>query len=215
MDLGAPACPAAIWHGGGDRVVPPAHAQWWAGALPGARLHVAEGEGHISLVGRHAPAILADLLALLEERQAAAAAAGAAAADEEAATAGAAAAGKRLKRGVSSRHRACLITSPVDSCPVCCGSRRRPGAAWARPTAELATAPPRRLQPALTVLPAQSQLTPRLTLVSRLPFCDLNFSTVRTARMQRPLTPQMSVNVAAMLTVWLCDRICAPHVAGC
>lgn len=59
---GAITCGTHVWHGAGDRVVPVAHAHWWRDAVRDAEMHVMEGEGHISLVGRHAPAILQHLL---------------------------------------------------------------------------------------------------------------------------------------------------------
>lgn len=48
--------------GAGDNSVAPSHARWWAQAVPGSELHVVEGEGHVSLVGRHAARILQDML---------------------------------------------------------------------------------------------------------------------------------------------------------
>ena len=56
------AAPVSIWQGTEDMMVPHSHASWLAAHVPGARFHLVEGEGHISL--RHQmPAILADLLA--------------------------------------------------------------------------------------------------------------------------------------------------------
>lgn len=72
-------------HGAGDLVVPLAHAQWYAERIPGAELHVKEGEGHVSLVGRHADEVVADLLAGLQPQAAIGAVPGAAAHSPQAA----------------------------------------------------------------------------------------------------------------------------------
>lgn len=45
------------------QIVPPSHSAWYHATIPGASQTVVEGEGHISLAGRHAAAILQDLLA--------------------------------------------------------------------------------------------------------------------------------------------------------
>ena len=55
--------PVAIWQGTEDMMVPFAHAEWLAAHVPGARPHLVEGEGHISLRNRM-PEILDDLLDL-------------------------------------------------------------------------------------------------------------------------------------------------------
>jgi len=49
FDLGAITVPVAIWQGTEDRMVPFAHAQWLAANVAGARAHLVEGEGHLSL----------------------------------------------------------------------------------------------------------------------------------------------------------------------
>ncbi len=51
----------AVWHGDVDEIVPPAHGRWLSARLPGATLHVLEGEGHIS-IGLRMAEIVDDLL---------------------------------------------------------------------------------------------------------------------------------------------------------
>lgn len=53
--------PVSIWQGTEDMMVPFAHAQWLAAHVPGARAHLVQGEGHLSLMARM-PVILDDLL---------------------------------------------------------------------------------------------------------------------------------------------------------
>jgi hypothetical protein len=55
-------CRTAIWHGTGNKIVSTLHAEWWGEVIPAAQLRLVEGEGHISLVGRHSEAILLDAL---------------------------------------------------------------------------------------------------------------------------------------------------------
>jgi pimeloyl-ACP methyl ester carboxylesterase len=55
--------PVAVWQGTEDMMVPFAHAQWLIANIPGARAHLLEGEGHISLRARM-PVILEDLVDL-------------------------------------------------------------------------------------------------------------------------------------------------------
>jgi pimeloyl-ACP methyl ester carboxylesterase len=47
--LGAIRQPVIVWQGREDRFVPPAHAEWLAGNVPGARLELRADEGHLSL----------------------------------------------------------------------------------------------------------------------------------------------------------------------
>ncbi|WCB95619.1 hypothetical protein DSM104299_04368 [Baekduia alba] len=49
--------PVEIWHGRHDLMVPPAHGEWLAAHVPGARLTFFEEEGHVSLFERHMPRI--------------------------------------------------------------------------------------------------------------------------------------------------------------
>ena len=49
FDLGAIATPVTIWQGLDDRFVPPAHGEWLAANVAGARSHLLEGHGHLSL----------------------------------------------------------------------------------------------------------------------------------------------------------------------
>ena len=54
------AVPVSVWQGTLDMMVPFAHAEWLAANIPGARKHLVDGEGHISLTTRM-PEILAEL----------------------------------------------------------------------------------------------------------------------------------------------------------
>ncbi len=62
FDLGGIAPPVSLWQGADDLMVPFAHGAWLAAHLPGARAHLLDGEGHLSIgVGQIGP-ILDDLL---------------------------------------------------------------------------------------------------------------------------------------------------------
>ena len=61
FDLDAIGVPVSVWHGADDRFVPFSHGEWLAAHVPGARVHLYEDEGHISLVGQ-LPRILEDLV---------------------------------------------------------------------------------------------------------------------------------------------------------
>jgi pimeloyl-ACP methyl ester carboxylesterase len=54
--------PVTIWHGEQDAFVPPGHARWLAGRIPGARLRLLPDHGHLSLVPRLSREILAELV---------------------------------------------------------------------------------------------------------------------------------------------------------
>lgn len=54
--------PVTVWHGRHDAMVPPAHGDWLAGHVAGARQRLLEDEGHLSLVLRFGE-VLDDLLA--------------------------------------------------------------------------------------------------------------------------------------------------------
>jgi pimeloyl-ACP methyl ester carboxylesterase len=54
-------CPTLLLHGALDRVVPPAHLQWYAARLPRARVELVPGAGHVSLPVNEAPRIAAFL----------------------------------------------------------------------------------------------------------------------------------------------------------
>jgi pimeloyl-ACP methyl ester carboxylesterase len=62
FDLTDVRVPVAIWQGRQDAMVPFAHGEWLAAHVPGARAHLFEDEGHLSLLAR-----LDDVLADLKE----------------------------------------------------------------------------------------------------------------------------------------------------
>lgn len=64
FDFGQIAVPVSIWHGTADRFVPVKESEWFAEQLPAARLHLLEGEGHISVTERYYGAILDELIAI-------------------------------------------------------------------------------------------------------------------------------------------------------
>jgi len=55
--------PVSVWHGLEDRFVPLAHAEWLAANVPGARSHLVQGEGHLSLSHHRYGDVLDELLA--------------------------------------------------------------------------------------------------------------------------------------------------------
>lgn len=60
FDLSAIDVPVSVWQGAHDKMVPFEHGRWLAAHVPGARAHLFDDEGHISLVVR-LDEILADL----------------------------------------------------------------------------------------------------------------------------------------------------------
>ncbi len=50
FDLSAIEVPVSIWQGAQDLMVPDAHGRWLAEHIPGARVHLYENEGHLSLL---------------------------------------------------------------------------------------------------------------------------------------------------------------------
>lgn len=61
FDLASVKTPVAVWQGAHDRMVPYAHGIWVADEVPGARRHLYDDEGHLSLV-MQIDRILDDLL---------------------------------------------------------------------------------------------------------------------------------------------------------
>jgi pimeloyl-ACP methyl ester carboxylesterase len=61
FDLEEIAVPVSIWQGAHDRMVPFAHGEWLAAHVPGARAHLHDDEGHLSLI-QQLPRILDDLV---------------------------------------------------------------------------------------------------------------------------------------------------------
>ena len=52
FDVTTISVPVSVWQGAHDRMVPFAHGQWLAKAVPGAAAHLFDDEGHLSLVHR-------------------------------------------------------------------------------------------------------------------------------------------------------------------
>jgi pimeloyl-ACP methyl ester carboxylesterase len=63
FDLADLTVPVAVWQGAHDKMVPFTHGEWLAQAVPGARVHLYDDEGHLSLVAK-VDEILADLRGL-------------------------------------------------------------------------------------------------------------------------------------------------------
>ncbi|MEO6797896.1 MAG: alpha/beta fold hydrolase [Candidatus Dormibacter sp.] len=64
FDLATIDRPVAIWQGDQDRMVPFAHGAWLAAHLPGARVHLSPGQGHLSLAVGSFERIVLDLASL-------------------------------------------------------------------------------------------------------------------------------------------------------
>ena len=60
FEVGDIAVPVAVWQGAHDRMVPFAHGQWLGSRIRGARVHLFDDEGHVSLVHR-LPEMFAEL----------------------------------------------------------------------------------------------------------------------------------------------------------
>ena len=65
FDVADISVPVSVWPGAHDKMVPFAHGQWLAARIPGARAHLVDDEGHISLVHR-IDEMLAELRELAE-----------------------------------------------------------------------------------------------------------------------------------------------------
>lgn len=64
FDLGAVTVPVSVWQGSEDLMVPFAHGGWLVDAVPGARSHLLEGEGHLSIVVGQVEAVVDELVEL-------------------------------------------------------------------------------------------------------------------------------------------------------
>jgi pimeloyl-ACP methyl ester carboxylesterase len=64
FDLAAIAVPVSLWQGDQDLMVPFAHGQWLAGAVPTARVHLEPEQGHLSIAIAGMGSMLDELLAL-------------------------------------------------------------------------------------------------------------------------------------------------------
>jgi pimeloyl-ACP methyl ester carboxylesterase len=63
FDLDSISVPVSVWQGREDRFVPITHGEWLAEHVPGARSHLLENEGHISLSRHRYADVLDELLA--------------------------------------------------------------------------------------------------------------------------------------------------------
>jgi pimeloyl-ACP methyl ester carboxylesterase len=64
FDLDAITPPVAVWQGSEDLMVPSAHGEWLAGRIPGAEVHLLQGEGHLSITVEGPDGVLQSLLRL-------------------------------------------------------------------------------------------------------------------------------------------------------
>jgi len=65
FELDEVAVPTMVWQGELDLMVPFAHGQWLAAAIPGALAHLVTGEGHLSLAHGAIDAMLDELVSFL------------------------------------------------------------------------------------------------------------------------------------------------------
>jgi pimeloyl-ACP methyl ester carboxylesterase len=65
FELAEIAVPTFIWQGSADLMVPFAHGQWLASAVPGATVHLLDGEGHLSIGLGALEAMLDELVGVL------------------------------------------------------------------------------------------------------------------------------------------------------
>jgi pimeloyl-ACP methyl ester carboxylesterase len=62
FDLRGIRIPVSIWHGVDDPLVPVAHGRWLADNVPGARAHILEGEGHLSIAANRLDEVMDELI---------------------------------------------------------------------------------------------------------------------------------------------------------
>jgi len=66
FDLSAVTVPTMVWQGSEDLMVPFAHGRWLATHLPGATVHLEEGEGHLSIALAAVDRMFDELVAALD-----------------------------------------------------------------------------------------------------------------------------------------------------
>ena len=64
FDLAEVRVPVSLWQGSDDLMVPAAHGEWLAAALPDVRAHLLTGEGHLSIAVGMADAMVAEVVSL-------------------------------------------------------------------------------------------------------------------------------------------------------
>ena len=64
FDLAEIRVPVMLWQGSADLMVPFGHGKWLAARVPGATVHLEEGEGHVSVMVGAVDRILDELVAL-------------------------------------------------------------------------------------------------------------------------------------------------------
>jgi pimeloyl-ACP methyl ester carboxylesterase len=68
VDLGAIRRPVAVWHGAEDKLAPVSHGRWLAEHVARARVHIIDGEGHLSIGVRYLDRIVDELVAMAARR---------------------------------------------------------------------------------------------------------------------------------------------------